>query len=44
MASTTNNTANVSVGKGKSGGYFFLAPAGTTLPTDNTTADRKSVV
>lgn len=37
MPSTANNTANVSVGKGKSGGYFFLAPSGTTLPTDNST-------
>lgn len=34
----SNNTDNVSYGKGVSGGYFFLAPAGTTLPTDNTTA------
>lgn len=38
MASTANNTANVSYGKFKSGGYFFLAPAGTALPTDNSTA------
>lgn len=38
MPSTPNSTANVSVGKGKSGGYFFLAPYGTDLPTDNTTA------
>ncbi len=38
MASTANNTANVSYGKFKSGGYFFAAPYGTTLPTDNTTA------
>lgn len=37
MPSTPNNSQNVSVGKGKSGGYFFLAPAGTVLPTDNTT-------
>ena len=37
MASTTNSTANVSYGKFLSGGYFFLAPSGTTLPTDNTT-------
>lgn len=37
MPSTANNTANVSVGKGKSGGYFFLAPTGTALPTDNST-------
>ena len=34
MASTPNNTQNVSVGKGAEGGYFFLAPAGTALPTD----------
>ena len=38
MASTPNNTANVSVGKGVAGGYFFVAPAGTALPTDNSTA------
>lgn len=37
MASTANSTANVSYGKFLSGGYFFLAPSGTTLPTDNTT-------
>lgn len=37
MASTPNNTANVSYGKFKSGGYFFLAPASTVLPTDNST-------
>ena len=30
----TNNTANVSVGKGVVGGYFFTAPVGTTLPTN----------
>ena len=35
MASTPNSTANVSYGKFKSGGYFFLAPAGTALPEDN---------
>lgn len=35
MASTPNSTANVSYGKFKSGGYFFLAPSGTGLPTDN---------
>lgn len=29
-----NNTANVSVGKGVAGGYFFTAPVGTALPTD----------
>lgn len=38
MASTPNNTSNVSVGKGVAGGYFFVAPAGTALPTDNSTA------
>lgn len=38
MASTPNSTENVSYGKFKSGGYFFLAPSGTALPTDNTTA------
>ena len=37
MASTPNSTKNVSYGKFLSGGYFFLAPAGTALPTDNTT-------
>ena len=37
MASTANSTKNVSYGKFLSGGYFFLAPAGTPLPTDNTT-------
>lgn len=35
---TSNNTANVSTTKGVIGGYFFTAPEGTTLPTDNTTA------
>lgn len=33
-----NSTANVSVGKGVVGGYLFAAPAGTTLPTDYSTA------
>lgn len=33
-----NSTANVSVGKGVAGGYFFTAPEGTTLPTDYSTA------
>lgn len=32
-ASTTNNTANVSAGKGVKGGYIFVAPVGTDLPT-----------
>lgn len=35
MASTANSTKNVSYGKFKTGGYFFVAPYGTTLPTDN---------
>lgn len=35
MASTPNNTLNVSVGKGLQGGYCFIAPAGTNLPKDN---------
>ncbi len=33
---TDNNTKNVSYGKFKQGGYFFVAPYGTGLPTDNT--------
>lgn len=33
-----NDTANVSVGKGVVGGYFFTADIGTALPTDYTTA------
>lgn len=37
MASTPNNTANVSTGKGVAGGYMFVAPSGTDLPTDNST-------
>lgn len=37
MATAANNTENVSYGKFKSGGYFFVAPYGTALPTDNTT-------
>lgn len=32
--SNTNNSANVSAGKGVKGGYIFSAPVGTTLPTD----------
>lgn len=40
MASTPNNTINVSVGKGVTGGYMFVAPQGSTLPTDyETTLD-----
>lgn len=38
MATGSNNVANVSTTKGVSGGYFFSAPAGTTLPTDCSTA------
>lgn len=30
-----NNDKNVGYGKFKTGGYFFVAPHGTTLPTDN---------
>lgn len=38
--SNTNNSANVSAGKGVKGGYIFSAPVGTTLPTDiETTLD-----
>lgn len=38
MAATGKaDTANISVGKGVAGGYMFVAPAGTTIPTDNTT-------
>lgn len=36
MPVTQNNTKNVSYGKFKSGSYFFVAPYGTDLPTDNT--------
>lgn len=35
---TTNQTGNVSVGKGASGAYAWIAPYGTDLPTDNTSA------
>lgn len=34
---TANNTANVSFGKGVAGGYMWVAPSGTTLPTDYST-------
>lgn len=37
MATTGNNNANVSAGKGVASGYIFSAPVGTTLPTDFTT-------
>lgn len=33
-----NSTANVATGKPKVGGAFYIAPAGTTLPSDATTA------
>ena len=33
-----NNSANVSVGKPKAGGAFFVAPKNTPIPTDATTA------
>lgn len=36
MATDTNNNANVSAGKGVTGGYIYSAPTGTTLPTDYT--------
>ena len=38
MASTPNNMENVSIGKGVEGGVMFVAPKGTELPTDQTTA------
>lgn len=34
----SNNAANVSTGKGKYGGYAYIAPANTALPTNATTA------
>lgn len=34
---TTNSTANVSSAKGVKGGYIFIAPKGTALPTDIST-------
>lgn len=37
MASTPNNSLNVSTGKGVAGGYMFVAPLGSTLPADNST-------
>lgn len=33
-----NSSTNVSAGKGKVGGYAYIAPSGTALPTDATTA------
>ena len=35
---TANQTGNVSVGKGASGAYAWIAPYGTALPTDNKTS------
>lgn len=34
MATGSNSTANVSLGKGVQGGYLYVAPYGTSLPTD----------
>lgn len=34
---TKNNTTNVSTGKGVAGGYMYVAPYGTAMPTDNAT-------
>lgn len=36
--STTNNASNVSFGKPNASGAVYIAPAGTTLPSDGTTA------
>lgn len=35
MPQTSNNSKNVSVGKGVKGGYMFVAPVGTPVPADN---------
>lgn len=35
---TSGNVANVTVGKGKVGGYFFSAPLNTELPTSSSAA------
>lgn len=37
MASRTNNPADVSTVRGVKGGYMFIAPVGTKVPTDRTT-------
>ena len=37
MLVTNNSTANTGYAKFKPGAYFFVAPYGTTLPTDNST-------
>ena len=34
---TNNNTANVAAGKPKVNGAIFVAPVGSTLPTDAST-------
>ena len=39
-----NSTANVSTTKGVVGGYFYTAPIGTTLPTDNSTTLNEAFV
>lgn len=44
MAVNSNNTKNVSAGKGVVGGYIFSAPVGTALPTDYKTALNASFV
>ncbi len=36
-AANANNTANVSAARGVKGGYFFIAPVGTELPSDYST-------
>ena len=36
-ATNANNTANVSAARGVKGGYFFIAPVGTELPSDYST-------
>lgn len=38
MTQRANSEANVSTGKPKASGAYYRAPAGTTLPTDATTA------
>ena len=39
-----SNVANVTAGKPKIGGAIFIAPTGTTLPTDTTTALNEAFV